>query len=98
GSEGFGRALHIGHVRLAVLVERRWHAHEERIALAAGLEVGRRHETATVDGFLDGGGGNVTDVALAPLEAGHLLGVDIETDDPEALLGEGEDERQADIA
>ncbi len=38
------------------------------------------------------------DVPLAAVELGDLLGVDVEAEDREALLDEGEGEGQADVA
>jgi hypothetical protein len=50
------------------------------------------------DGAEEAGGVEVLDVALAAVQLVDLHGVGVEAEDAEALLGEGEGERQADVA
>ena len=59
--------------------------------------VGGREEAGARGGG-DARGVEVLDVPLAAADGGHLLGVDVEAEDLEPALGEGEREREADVA
>ena len=65
---------------------------------------GRRAKSVVASSFfvrqvlLQLGRRDVLDVALAPVEHRHLAGVDVEAQDAEALVDEGLDQGQADVA
>ena len=99
-----GGVEHVGEVGLPVLPERRGHADEHGIALGQTVEVGGGSE-ADAAGRVDPGPGcghalrpDVADVALAALEAGDLLGVDVEAEHAEPGLHEHQRQRQSHVA
>ncbi len=97
GREGLGGAQDVGEVRLAVVVERRGDAEDQRIDLRGAGGVGGGLEALRArlaDRLL----AQVRNGALAVVEGRHLLGVDVEAEDPEAFLNEAEHQGQADVA
>src|SRR2546421_390446 len=98
-ADGPGRVLDVRHVRLAVRVQRRRDAEDERVGLRGLAEVDRRRERLFgAGGLRDPLRGNVLDVALAIPNRVDLPLVDVEADDGEALFAEGQRERQAYVA
>ena len=90
----------ITQIRLAVFAERRRHADDERIG-ARGLRVvggGGQAAGFFADGIGDDAVGDALDVTLAGAQLRDFVGIDIESGDRKAGLGESQRQRQADIA
>jgi hypothetical protein len=81
-----------------VVIERRRHAEDDRIALGNSGEIGGRVEFARRQGFRDVLGRDVLDVAAAGMDRIRLRGIDIEADRANAGAGLGEHKRQTDVA
>ena len=79
-------------------VERRGDADDDRVGFRQPGEVGGRLELLLGEILLQLGRGDVLDIALAAVEHRHLAGVDVEAEDPEALVDEGLDQGQSDDA
>ena len=91
--------LDVRHVRLAVRVQRRGHAHDQRVGLGGLAEVQRRAQRLLLlpHGAGDALAGDVLDVALAPADGLDLPLIDVEADHRKALLAEGQGQRQAHV-
>ena len=87
-----GGVLDDGEVRLAVRRERGRECDQDRVDILQDVVVTRRRDEAGVDEGLEGLGGHVTDVTLAPVDAvDHLL---VHVDEHHALAGIGKDPRE----
>jgi hypothetical protein len=71
---------------------------ENRVGLAELVVIGRRRDEAVVDERLQHIGRHVLDVALAGVQLGDALRVDVHEEHALARLGEGSRERHADVA
>src|SRR6267378_2038215 len=90
-----GRVLDVRHVRLAVRVQRRGHAHDQRVRLRGLAEVqGGAERLLRLRRPGDAIARDVLDVAVALLDRVNLPPIDVEADDREALLAEGQRQRQ----
>jgi hypothetical protein len=93
------RRVHdVGDVGVAALVERRRDADDHRVRLLQRVEVGGREELLALELLRELRARDVVDVALALRERVDALRVDVEADDLEPFLGEGEAERQSHVA
>ncbi len=89
---------HVRQVRLLLRRQRRRHANEDRVGLVQPGEIGGRLETLRFARPLHARPVDVADVALASIEGRDLLPVDVEAEDAESLVDEGQREREADVA
>lgn len=93
-----GSLHHVGHVRLAVFIERRRHTEQQRIRLREAREVSRRRAALTLRQRLHHLRTEVLDVRDALREAVHLPRIDIKPHHREARLVERPHQRQPHIA
>ena len=92
------RLLDIAQVGLAVRRQRRRYADDDGVHVAHLFETRRGAQSPGGDSGADLRAWNVPEVALAGIDAGGLLRVDIKTDHPEARRPRGQCEWHADIA
>lgn len=92
------RARHEAHVRLTLRSERCGDADEDGVRLRETGKLGRRLQPSRRPGHLQPLPVEVLDVAYAEPKGVDLRRIDVEAENPEALLGEGEGQRQPNIA
>ena len=91
-------SLDIAQVGLAVRRQRRRHADDDGVHVAHLFETRGGAQSPGGNSGADLRAWNVPEVALAGIDAGDLLRVDVKTDHPEARRPRGQCERHADIA
>ena len=88
----------VGQIRLAMAIERRWHAHQNDIDLARARKVGGGRKAPRGHHVGDGFGFEVSEIGAARIEALDLAGIDVKADDAIGAAREnGERQRQADV-
>jgi len=97
---GYGAhgTLDVGHVGLAVLVQRRGHAEQHGVGFGDAAKVGGGVAQFRGRQFLHHRLAEVFDIGAAGLDGIDLVAVDIEPEHGHLLLVEGPHERQAHIA
>ena len=98
GRDRVRRLFDIAQVRLAVRRQRRWYADDDGVHVPHLFETRRGAQSPGGDSGFNFRARNVPEVALAGIDAGGLLRVDIETDHPEARRPRGQCEWHAHIA
>jgi hypothetical protein len=92
------RAHHEGEVRVAGLPERRGHADVHDVQAGDVPVVGRAAQVPRLDHLAQFLVGNVGDIAVPAVDAGDLVGIDVDAPHVEPAAGELGGQRKADVA
>ncbi len=92
-----GRRNHERQIRLTMGADRRRHTDDHHVDVGKTLQITRRFETVP---FADGGdlvAADVLEIALTPIEYGHLIRIDVKAEGAIAGTAEGQHKRQPDV-
>src|SRR5262249_8433646 len=87
----------VTHVRFPLRRQRSRNAYDQNIGFAQTIEISRRPEETGCTAVSEAIRVQVSDIIVTGLERFDLASIDIETQDDEALLCEGQRQRQADV-
>jgi hypothetical protein len=96
--DGLRGGMHVRHVGITRLSERRRHGNRDRIGVAHPGRVSRGHEAPRGDMLRHQCRRDVLDVRVTGVQQRHHALTDVKADHPEARLGEFHREGQADVA